>query len=575
MSTLGRANNPTDEINDKISSINSLIEAQSELIEENQVNINEIEGNVDILIGSVDTSKIQVGSDIEPKTDIFGLLSNIENAESIIPEYSYASVYYPLLDKNFEVLTDGSAEFCNIKINNDDNKNLNNVLKVLLKEIEILKQNQKLDRTMISQAGFGLGTTRITSMPGTNITFNTRDINAFVDTSSIPTFQTPDNDGTTPLFSEDYVQERAIEIADYIYDILPFDIGSIIGMTKFEFLDTVFKAEDPIDFLSSQLLARVQIGITGDLFVKEYSPLKGLGEFSANFLNVNEICENALKLINKDINIHDVKNNDVITYDTVSGRNLIFLRYNVLHFQKDTVNFKLELKYPITGIIAAQLRKVNGILSLHPDVDPTNIIASAILAGGLSGFASAFGTSLLVVLLNNMIGSNESLIKYIKTIPPIVKINDSLFFNKNNNNFTINIENEIELHKKYTELIDWKLKDNNYNNEYNIKIYIIGSIGRGSIDRIGNKNINNAVEFSSKLLLISKPNGINLTIDFFSSRSFLQLYIPTISYEADEFIDQTSLSISFWTKTNSEQRTRRSGFLPFFNNSKEIIFHIN
>ena len=222
---------------------------------------------------------------------------------------------------------------------------------------------------MISQAGFGLGRTRITSMPGTNITFNTRDINAFVDTSMIPTFQTPDGDSSTPLFSEDYVQDRAIEIADYIYDILPFDIGSIIGMTKNEFLDTVFKAEDPIDFLSSQLLSRIQVGITGDLFVKEYSPLKGLGEFSANWLNVNEICEDSLKLINKNIQIHDVKNNDPITYDTVSGRNLIFLRYNPLHFQKNAANFKLELKYPITGINVSQLRNINGILSLHPSVD--------------------------------------------------------------------------------------------------------------------------------------------------------------------------------------------------------------
>jgi len=169
-------------------------------------------------------------------------------------------------------------------------------------------------------------------------------------------------------------------------------------------------------------------------------------------------------LIDKNIQIHDVKNNDPITYDTVAGRNLIFLRYNPLHFQKDTINFKLELKHPITGINATQLRNINGILSLHPSIDPSNIIASAISSGGLAGFASAFGTLLLVVLLNNMIGNNESLTKYIKTIPPIVKMNDSLFLNKNNNNFTINIENEIELHPKYTDLIDWKLKDNNINN---------------------------------------------------------------------------------------------------------------
>jgi len=331
MSTLGRQNNLTDEFNDNLSSINSLIEAQSELIEEIQENINEIEGNVEnlesnvnILNESVNTLQIQVGSDVDPKTGIFLSLENLQNASNIIPEYKYASVYYTLLNKNYEVATDGSSEFCNIKIDNDDNRNLNHILTILLKDIEILKQNQTLDRTLISQAGYGLGTTRVTSVPGTNITFNTRNITDFIDLSSIPTFQTPDNDGTIPTFSEDFVQERSIKIADYIYDIFPFDIGAIIGMTKEEFIDNIFKVEDPVDWLSGQLLSRIQVGIGGDLFVKEYSPLKGAGEFVANWINVNEVAENSLKLINKNINIHDIKSNDVITYDTVSGRNLIF-----------------------------------------------------------------------------------------------------------------------------------------------------------------------------------------------------------------------------------------------------------
>jgi len=214
MSTLGRQNNTTD---DNISSINLLIEGiETNIegietnIEEIEVNVHQIEGNVEILNVSVNVLKDLVGCNLDPpgKTGIFLSLQNLENASNIIPAYKYASIYYPLLDKIFAVLTDGSPEFCNIKINNDDNKNLNNVLTILLKDIEILKKNQKLDRTMITQAGYGLGSTRITSMVGTNITFNTRDINAFVDTSMIPTFQTPDGNSSTPLFSEDYVQDK-------------------------------------------------------------------------------------------------------------------------------------------------------------------------------------------------------------------------------------------------------------------------------------------------------------------------------------------------------------------------------
>jgi len=39
------------------------------------------------------------------------------------------------------------------------------------------------------------------------------------------------------------------------------------------------------------------------------------------------------------------------------------------------------LKYPILGINPLQLPKVNNILSLHPDLEPGNILLAA---GGLS-----------------------------------------------------------------------------------------------------------------------------------------------------------------------------------------------
>jgi len=95
------------------------------------------------------------------------------------------------------------------------------------------------------------------------------------------------------------------------------------------------------------------------------------------------------------------------------------------------------------------------------------------------------------------------------------------------------------------------------------------------IDKITNKNIINVVAFPENLFIESYNTGQNLSIDFFSSRSYLGKYIPTLSFEADKFIDKTTLSFSFWTKTNTEQRTRKYSFISFFTYSKEILFHTN
>jgi len=136
-----------------------------------------------------------------------------------------------------------------------------------------------------------------------------------------------------------------------------------------------------------------------------------------------------------------------------------------------------------------------------------------------------------------LIGNNESLTKYINTIPPLIKISKSLFFNKNNDNFILNNLNELELHSKYTDLSDWKLKDDTDIITYNATLHIIGSIGLGVIDKIANKNIINAVDFSGNLLIESYGTRQILTIDFFSSQSFTEKYTNTLSYEADNFID--------------------------------------
>jgi len=109
-----------------------------------------------------------------------------------------------------------------------------------------------------------------------------------------------------------------------------------------------------------------------------------------------------------------------------------------------------------------------------------NFLKTSLSASGLAGVSAGTATSELMLLLSNMIGNNDCLTKHIKTIAPLIKMNDSLYFNQNNNNFTLNNFNEIELHSKYTDLIDWKLKINSDIITYNEKIYIIGSLGLGS-----------------------------------------------------------------------------------------------
>ena len=54
---------------------------------------------------------------------------------------------------------------------------------------EVLKIQNKLTGSMITQAGFGKGDTRIQSGPTTRITFNTRDLSSLgINTDTFPVF---------------------------------------------------------------------------------------------------------------------------------------------------------------------------------------------------------------------------------------------------------------------------------------------------------------------------------------------------------------------------------------------------
>ena len=139
----------------------------------------------------------------------------------------YQSLYYILLQSEYE--TTGN-DYCNIKIDNSENSNLNDILLNIQKDIEILKQHKDLTRHLITQAGFGAGTTCIKAPALTNIAFNTRDLTSIgIDATTIPTF-----DGST--FSQAFINQKAIEIADFIFDVIPFDIANLVGMTKEEFI---------------------------------------------------------------------------------------------------------------------------------------------------------------------------------------------------------------------------------------------------------------------------------------------------------------------------------------------------
>ena len=116
--------------------------------------IDNVENNVSILRTDTDKLQQQVGNDdIDPKTGIFLRLFDIEKADSIIPYYDYQALYYILLQSQYE--TTGN-DYCNIKIDNSENSNLNDILLNIQKDVEILKQHKDLTRHMINQSGFRL-----------------------------------------------------------------------------------------------------------------------------------------------------------------------------------------------------------------------------------------------------------------------------------------------------------------------------------------------------------------------------------------------------------------------------------
>ena len=140
----------------------------------------------------------------------------------------------------------------------------NEIVEKILTDVEVLKIQNKLTSSMITQAGFGKGDTRIQSGPTTRITFNTRDLSSIgINTANIPVF-----DGT---LTADNVEEKLTAFIEYIEHNDNLGLKQLLhamGLNTNDldsFLEEMLKAQDPLVFLESILLSRVYIGTEGDL----------------------------------------------------------------------------------------------------------------------------------------------------------------------------------------------------------------------------------------------------------------------------------------------------------------------
>ena len=117
----------------------------------------------------IQTINDTIGTDLDPKTGIFLRLQNLEEGNSMIPVYDYTGVYLILLNHLID-----TADDPNVIINNTENKHLNEILLNIQKKIDILEKNNDLTRSMLTQTGYGLGSTAIRSMATAPILFNSR-----------------------------------------------------------------------------------------------------------------------------------------------------------------------------------------------------------------------------------------------------------------------------------------------------------------------------------------------------------------------------------------------------------------
>ena len=114
------------------------------------------------------------------------------------------------------------------------------------KKINILEKNNELTRSMLTQTGYGLGSTAIRSMFSAPILFNSRSLDALgINEGLIPSFSLID-------FSQSSIDAFAIEVSNWIYSVIPepimdaFELAT--GKTQAEFIQDIIRAQNPQKF---------------------------------------------------------------------------------------------------------------------------------------------------------------------------------------------------------------------------------------------------------------------------------------------------------------------------------------
>ena len=318
---------------------------------------------LDIETNKTDISTINttIGDDtIDPKTGIFLKLQNLKEGQEIIPNYDYTGVYLILLNDLID-----TADDPNVIINNSTNQHLNEILLDMKKKIDLLEKNNDLTRGMLTQTGYGLGSTAIRSMATAPILFNSRSLDALgINEGTIPTFSLIDT-------SQSSIDAFAIQVSNWIYSVIPSPImtafEALTGKTQAEFIQDIIRAQNPQKFIEMEFLSRVKIGINGDLYVKPSDSLhpKGIPELAFSYLNASEIITKANNLAN------------IQTIGT--GLNLSVLHDLSVDLKVngglELSGNQIELTYPIFGIGGAIKMNDTNHISVNADeitlsVDP-------------------------------------------------------------------------------------------------------------------------------------------------------------------------------------------------------------
>ena len=402
----------------------------------------------------IDTINNTIGNDtLDPKTGIFLKLQNLTEGHEIIPNYNYLGEYIILLDLT---LSTDDTEKANIVINNTENKHLNDILLEMHKKIIILEKNNELTRDMLTQSGYGVGSTVIKSGILTPILFNTRNLEALgLGISEVPSYELLEDTST------ETVQLFSIELTNWIANIIPepiFDAFLLLsGKTREEFIQDFIKAQDPQTFVESEFFSKVKIGIDGDLYVKPSGSLyiSGITELGYSFLNASEIITKANGLANiqtigtglslsvlhelsltfpilglgdsiAHLSIEDATHNNAIQYDHTNKTIHVHTDETTLTVDASTNHIRISTSYlearqaEITEI-DAQIQGIYDVLGLQVAEEGAESFWNYITGGGailagILGIGAVSGGAITLVNALDKVNDKIEAIEYIKDL---------------------------------------------------------------------------------------------------------------------------------------------------------------